>query len=270
MSSEDWRIEINAQDYFGHQKKKLELADRRPVIRRASDLVGPGIAATAVRVTDYNDLLATYNGYYASDVGALNAPNDTEAFVGAVSADAGLGGVQTLWGFTTGDSFTRAFTRNPMNPDEIHWGTWTPDRVGSTWYVVITPDNADGVPLDWAMNPFSGQMWRKSAANVWAAVFSAASTDYVDSAVDALPKTIRGSYSVPASGAGTTQSLSVSFPTGSFPSGTTPTVLTNPVVGNPLQYQSCAASPSSTGFTLNIGRGASGTASFPVTWTATA
>lgn len=73
--SQNWREEINAADYFGHQKKKQEIENRRPVIRRASDLVGPGIGASAVRITDFNDILATYNGYYSARAGAYSAPN---------------------------------------------------------------------------------------------------------------------------------------------------------------------------------------------------
>lgn len=38
---EDWRIDSNAEIYFGHQQKKVNVADRRPVIRKAADIVGP-------------------------------------------------------------------------------------------------------------------------------------------------------------------------------------------------------------------------------------
>lgn len=34
----NWRTEVDAEDYFGHQKKKLDIADRRPLIRRGSGL----------------------------------------------------------------------------------------------------------------------------------------------------------------------------------------------------------------------------------------
>src|SRR6478752_2320563 len=95
MSNErNWREDTNAETYFGHQQKQVNLADRRPVIRTASDLVGPGIDSNTVRITDYNDLLATFNGYYSSLAGAASAPNATEDFVGVVISDSALGGRQ--------------------------------------------------------------------------------------------------------------------------------------------------------------------------------
>jgi hypothetical protein len=122
--NQNWRTEIDAQDYFGHQQKKLQIADRRPVIRKASDLVGPGIGALAVRVTNFNDLLATYNGYYSAAVGALSAPNDTDTFVGATVSDAELGGIQTFTSLTTGVIYQRVFTRNPADASAVYWGDW--------------------------------------------------------------------------------------------------------------------------------------------------
>lgn len=125
MSNEqNWRVEDSAETYFGHQKKTLAVADRRPVIRRASDIVGPGINAMATRITDYNDILATYNGYYSSEAGASNAPNSDEAFVGITVMDSALGGYQQFTGLDTGTEYRRIFTRNPSDPDMIFWGAW--------------------------------------------------------------------------------------------------------------------------------------------------
>ena len=124
MSSQNWRTEVDAGDYFGHQKKRVELEQRRPVVRRASDLVGPGIGAAAIRVTDLNDIIATFNGYYSSAPGALNAPTSGEAFVGTVVADPTLGGRQTFVGLATGYEYTRTFVRNASDPASISWGVW--------------------------------------------------------------------------------------------------------------------------------------------------
>jgi hypothetical protein len=122
--NQNWRTEINAGDYVGHQQKKLQIADRRPVIRKASDLVGPGIGATAVRITDFNDLLATYDGFFSADVGAVAAPNDTDTFVGTTSGDAELGGVQNFTSLTTGVIYQRVFTRNPADASALYWSDW--------------------------------------------------------------------------------------------------------------------------------------------------
>lgn len=129
MSDQNWRIPIDASIYLGNQKKRVEIEQRRPTIRKASDLVGPGIGAEAVRLDDYNDLLATFNGYYSSAPGALNAPNATEAFVGQIISDAEYGGRQVFTGLTSGNEYTRTFTRSPTDPESLGWGPWTGQRV---------------------------------------------------------------------------------------------------------------------------------------------
>lgn len=139
MSNEDdWRITTNGGDYLLHQQKKVALADRRPVIRNAGDLVGPGIGAGAVRIDDYNDLLATFNGYYSSVPGAANAPDwfldevDREAFVGQVISDAELGGRQVFTGLSTGTQYTRTFNRSPVDPEALGWTSWSGSRIPAT------------------------------------------------------------------------------------------------------------------------------------------
>lgn len=121
---QNWRTETNATDYFGQQKKQLQVADRRPVIRRASDLVGPGINTYAIRIDDFNNLLATFNGFYSALAGAFNAPNTEENFVGHVASDAELGGVQVFTGLTSGFTYTRLFNRSPADPELIGWTGW--------------------------------------------------------------------------------------------------------------------------------------------------
>lgn len=125
MSGEQgWRTETNSGDYFGHQQKQAQLADRRPVIRKPSSLVGPGIAATAVRITNFNDELALYNGYFSAAPGALNAPNNTHTFVGYVVIDAELGGEQVFRSLDNGTQYVRVVRRNPSDPTSLSWGNW--------------------------------------------------------------------------------------------------------------------------------------------------
>lgn len=135
MTQQNWRTETDAVDYFGNQKKTLAVADRRPVIRKAGDIVGPGIAGEATRITDFNDILATFNGYYAADVGAASAPNNTDTFLGHVEMDPTFGGKQTFTSLQTGEDYTRVFTRSPADPDAISWGGWRcSDHVPPTAY----------------------------------------------------------------------------------------------------------------------------------------
>lgn len=147
MSDQNWRTDIDAADYFLHQKKKMAVADRRPVIRRASDLVGPGIAEGAVRLGDFNDPLATFNGFYSAVPGALNAPDaqmplhEREDFIGQVVSDSALGGRQVFTGLATGIEFSRTFRRSPTDPSAIAWGAWGGQRIPATaqgYYVHLT------------------------------------------------------------------------------------------------------------------------------------
>lgn len=123
MGSENWRTGIDAEDYFGAQKKITEVAQRRPTISSATDLpgLGPGIRQSAIRITNFNDSLATYNGYYSALAGATNAPNSTEAFVGYVLMDDTLGGKQVFTGLTSKQEYTRVFKRLAGDPSTIDW-----------------------------------------------------------------------------------------------------------------------------------------------------
>lgn len=170
MSQQNWGIEVDAIDYFGHQKKQLQVADRRPVIRTPSDLVGPGIASAAIRITDFNDLLATFNGYYSADIEAASAPNDTDQFIGHVVMDDELGGRQVFTSLDTGEEYTRVFLRSPSDPDFIAFGAWrpaefiTPTLYSEAWYSTTIPDVTDtyllvpdietfGTPLTFEKSP---------------------------------------------------------------------------------------------------------------------
>lgn len=129
MGEEGWRTPVDAHDYLLGEKKRLALDQRRPVIRRASDLVGPGIASGAVRISDFNDPLATFNGYYSAVAGAPNAPTTTEAFIGQVVSDEELGGRQVFTGLSTNTEYSRTFSRNPSDVNALVWGKWTGERI---------------------------------------------------------------------------------------------------------------------------------------------
>lgn len=149
----NWRTDTNAVDYFGQQKKQLAVADRRPVIRKASDLVGPGIGAQAVPVSDLNDVLATFDGYFSANDATLNAPSSDpgDMFVGHVVSDASYGGEQVFTRLNDGAIFRRRFIRAPFSPETINWE--------ASWRLVYeippTPDPLEGV---W-QTPTLGNGW---------------------------------------------------------------------------------------------------------------
>lgn len=141
----DWRIGVDARDYFGAQRKQLQVADRRPVIRNAADLVGPGIAALANRVLDFDNPLARFNGYFATD-GALNGPPLGTRFVGQVVVDETLGGIQMFTDLDSGEDWRRAFTRAPADVDSITWHPWVRvhDAVAHAQRLVASPTSVLG------------------------------------------------------------------------------------------------------------------------------
>lgn len=136
---QNWRTEVDALDYFQHQKKQAAVDNRRPVIRKASDLVGPGIGANATVITNFNDTLATFDGYFSAAAGTANAPTAGQAYVGIVTSDSTLGGMQVFHGLTDGGTYKRLFTRNPADASSIAWGAWVASQ-GNTddvnWHII--------------------------------------------------------------------------------------------------------------------------------------
>lgn len=163
--SQDWRMGTNAEDFLRGNQKRLALDERRPVIRKASDLVGPGIDAAAVSITDYNDVLATFNGYYSSVPGALYAPNTADSFIGFVIMDDTLGGVQTFTSLVSGNEYRRTFLRNPSDEDSLSFGLWhTDETVPATVYsassinsrIITELDSGEGVQCEMPEMAFIG------------------------------------------------------------------------------------------------------------------
>ena len=131
----NWRPEVDAADFFGNQKKRNQFEDRRPAPKKPGDIpgMGPGIAGAAVRVTNYNDYLATFNGFYSS-IRALGGPRpevsgadvgyDTHRYVGITVSDAVLGGVQRITDIDSGEEFSRRFIRTSGDADFLTWSPW--------------------------------------------------------------------------------------------------------------------------------------------------
>lgn len=152
----DWRVEQTGEDYFGHQQKRGNVADRRPVIRRASDIVGPGIDAQAVRLDNFNDVLATFNGFFSAEAGAENSPDpvaellpDFIGYSGHVVSDSALGGEQVFTELGTGNVYRRRFLRALYAPESVTWTDWTKHysvapTIGQTVFYRATTIPADG------------------------------------------------------------------------------------------------------------------------------
>jgi hypothetical protein len=61
--------------------------ERRPEIKKASDLLGPGFGSYAKQLLDWNSPSARFNGFWATS-DALNGPTETGKFMGLSIATA--------------------------------------------------------------------------------------------------------------------------------------------------------------------------------------
>lgn len=126
----DWTIPVTLEDTLRQGRKRASMEQRRPVARRLSDLAGPGFGPVASRISDFNDPVATYNGYFSTAPLAENRPMpgsllDAEStYIMHVIADAEYGGVQTVTRMRDGLSWRRIFRRNPGDPETITWTAW--------------------------------------------------------------------------------------------------------------------------------------------------
>jgi hypothetical protein len=79
---QDWPIAQTFVDVQRQQQKRTRHEERRPQISKASDLLGPGLAPTAVMLVDWNAPETLFNGIFYSDPGSLNSPDGTLAWMG--------------------------------------------------------------------------------------------------------------------------------------------------------------------------------------------
>lgn len=91
------RIVQNAEDWMRQVEKKVLREERRPIIRKASDLMGPTLGPFAVQITDWNGEETHFNGLVFSEPGALNSPDDALTWLGMVIAAREGHGLQQAW-----------------------------------------------------------------------------------------------------------------------------------------------------------------------------
>jgi len=70
-----WRQAQTFTDLQRNTEKRVLSQERRPQIRTAADLLGPGIAAYAVEILDWNGDETAFNGFFFSGPGAINSPD---------------------------------------------------------------------------------------------------------------------------------------------------------------------------------------------------
>lgn len=95
----NYPVVTDPEDYFRQNEKRLMHQERRPIVRRPSDLLGPGIAAYAVEIAHWDVDDATFNGTFWTQPGDTGAPDLTHWWVGQVQATNDGFGIQQVMTF---------------------------------------------------------------------------------------------------------------------------------------------------------------------------
>lgn len=94
MSAKDWRPVVSGSDWMRDQEKRVMSQERRPQVKHASDLLGPGFAPFAVQLRDWNAPEARFNGFWVGEA-AANAPTPTGVYLGVTVGSIDGHAVQT-------------------------------------------------------------------------------------------------------------------------------------------------------------------------------
>jgi len=81
-----WRAPQDAADWMREVEKRILHEERRPNIRTASDLMGPGLSPYSILINDWNAAETNFNGFFHTDPGALHTPDSTRYWMGTSQA----------------------------------------------------------------------------------------------------------------------------------------------------------------------------------------
>ena len=91
-----WRQVIDGSDWMREVEKRILHEERRPHIKSASDLLGPGISPFSVLIKDWNAPETAFNGFFHSEPGAINSPIAGRYWMGTSQATADGFGLQRV------------------------------------------------------------------------------------------------------------------------------------------------------------------------------
>lgn len=118
MSARNWPTPTpgNPGQWFSDTEKRMRHQESQPVPKVASDLLGPGLAAHAVRLADWNSPEANFNGFWYSFPGDLHSPDSTLHWIGETVNDGNGFGIQKAWNHREGVWPSIAMVRNVYDP----------------------------------------------------------------------------------------------------------------------------------------------------------
>ena len=118
--SNGWPANITFKDWMRDMEKRVLNEERRPIIRAAADLMGPGAGPFAIETLDWNADETTFNGWFYSRPGAFNSPDSGEYWIGTTEGIADGNGYELIRQYdpvtgldVSGDSYVRFFYTLP-------------------------------------------------------------------------------------------------------------------------------------------------------------
>lgn len=91
-----WRIAQDGPDWMREIEKRILHEERRPSVRTASDILGPGISPFSVFIQDWNAPETAFNGFFHTEPGSINSPDSTKYWMGTSQATKEGYGVQRV------------------------------------------------------------------------------------------------------------------------------------------------------------------------------
>lgn len=133
-----WRVQITGEDYLRQQEKRLLHEERRPIIRQASDLLGPGAGPYAIMLQDWNAPEANFVGVFWSEANnVVNSPDDTLYWMGRTMGTSEGFGIQQVWEHRDDadpDGHIRSFIRRFYAPGgAAQYSSWVEVDVDTGW-----------------------------------------------------------------------------------------------------------------------------------------
>lgn len=149
MSAQSWRPQVTGDDWMRDQERRLLHEERRPKINKASDLVGPGIGAYAVKLLDWNSEVARFNGWWFCEPDTPNAPEPGVQFVGMTIAV--IEGHFEQVAISHDDAPHRIYVRRVHRhvTSSPQYGTWEPIHPAVPTGAVIFIPTAQATPTGW-------------------------------------------------------------------------------------------------------------------------
>lgn len=121
----NWPEPLDGLSWMRQQERRQQHMERMPTVRSAADLLGPGLAAQAVRIMDWNEDATLFNGFFYSAPGAINSPDGALWWMGESLGTPDGYGYQRVVNFRNGVSPPLALVRT--------FSTTTGLRVFTDW-----------------------------------------------------------------------------------------------------------------------------------------